>query len=311
MNVEVVLTALVAAAIAGSVPLMLAAVGEAIGERAGLLNLGIEGVLMVSGLVAFSLVLHSGSLVLGLTGGGGAGLLCGLGFGLLATRARADQAVLGLGMTMAGLGGTAFIFREVWGSQQPLLAVTSWRPLEGHLTWVPMVGPALGQQRWPVFAAWLLVIAMATVMRRSKVGLQMRAAGEYPLGLEASGASVDGIRITAAVLAGTLTGFGGAYLTTVELGLFSPGVSVGTGFMAVAVAMLGQRNPLRVALYSLGFGLLTGLDTALQLAGVGARPEFLRMIPYIAIVVTMVLQGRDRTSPAALGQAYRGLAGRR
>jgi ABC-type uncharacterized transport system permease subunit len=97
----------------------------------------------------------------------------------------------------------------------------------------------------------------------------------------------------------------------VELGLFSPGVSVGTGFMAVAVAMLGQRNPLRVALYSLGFGLLTGLDTALQLAGVDARPEFLRMIPYIAIVVTMVLQGRDRTSPAALGQAYRGLAGRR
>jgi simple sugar transport system permease protein len=139
----------------------------------------------------------------------------------------------------------------------------------------------------------------------------MRAAGEFPLGLEASGASVSAVRITAASLAGVLTGLGGAYLTTVELGLFSPGVSVGTGFMAIAVAMLGQRNILRVAVFSLGFGLLTGLDTALQLANVDARPEFLRMIPYLAIVVTLVLLGRDGKSPAALGQVYRGLAGRR
>jgi simple sugar transport system permease protein len=290
---------------------MLAAVGEAIGERAGLLNLGIEGVLLVSGLAAFWLVLETGSLVLGLACGAATGLLCGLGFGLLATRARADQVVLGLGTTMAGLGGTAFVFREVWGSQQPLLSISAWRPLEGLLEWLPMVGPALGQQRWPVFAAWLLVLCLAGTLRRSKLGLQMRAAGEFPLGLEASGTSVDGIRIAAAATAGILTGLGGSYLTTVELGLFSPGVSVGTGFMAVAVAMLGQRNPTRVALFALGFGMLTGLDTALQLADVNARPEFLRMIPYIAIVVTLVLLGRDRKSPAALGQVYRGLAGRR
>ena len=311
MNVEVVLTALLTAAMAGSIPLMLAAVGEAIGERAGLLNLGIEGVILVSGLAAFWLVLETQSLGLGLACGAVTGLICGLGFGVLATRGRADQIVLGLGMTMAGLGGTAFVFREVWGSQQPLLSIRSWRPIDSLLDWIPVIGPALGQQRWPVFAAWFLVIGLSSVIRRSKFGLQMRAAGEFPLGLEASGASVEGVRIAAAALAGTLSGLGGAYLTTVELGFFSPGVSVGTGFMAVAVAMLGQRNLLRVALFSLGFGMLTGLDTALQLANVDARPEFLRMIPYLAIVLTLVLLGRDAKSPAALGQVYRGLAGRR
>ena len=311
MNVELVLTAFLSAAIAGSVPLMLAAVGEAIGERAGLLNLGVEGVLLVSGLAAFWIVLQTGSPGLGMVVGAATGLMCGIIFGLLATVGKADQVVLGLGMTMAGLGGTAFVFREVWGSQQPLLSLSAWRPLDGLLEWIPIIGSALSQQRWPVFAAWLVVAGAGIGLRRTRFGLQVRAAGEFPLGLEASGGSVTLVRIAGAAIAGTLSGLGGAYLTTVELGLFTPGVTVGIGFMAVAVAMLGQRSIARVATFSLGFGLLTGLDTALQLANVDARPEFLRMIPYIGIVITLVLLGRDGKAPAALGQTYRGLAGRR
>ncbi len=311
MNTEAVLTAILAAALAGSVPLMLAAVGEAIGERAGLLNLGIEGVLLTSGLGGFWGALQTGRTEVGLVVGAVLGLVCGLAFGVLTTTGRADQVVLGLGMTMAGLGGTAFVFREVWGAEQPLLTVRGWRPLDDMLDWVPVAGPALGQLRWPVFVAWGLVLVIQIWMRRSRFGLQVRAAGEFPLGLEASGGNVNQVRVLAATLAGTLTGLGGAYLTTIELGFFTPGVAMGTGFMAVAVAMLGRRDPLRVAAFALAFGVLTGLDTGLQLAGVAVRPEFLRMIPYLGVVLALVLLGRDTRAPAALGQVYRGLAGRR
>lgn len=311
MNTEAVLTAILAAALSGSVPLMLAAVGEAVGERAGLLNLGIEGVLLASGLGGFWVALETGAGGWGLLAGAVIGLVCGLGFGLLTTIGRADQVMLGLGMTMAGLGGTAFVFREVWGSEQPLLNVRAWRPVGDALDWLPVLGPALGQLRWPVFVAWLLVWGLHVWLRRSRFGLQVRAAGEYPLGLEAGGGNVALVRILAATLAGTLTGIGGAYLTTIDLGLFTPGVAMGIGFMAVAVAMLGRRDPLRVALFALVFGVLTGLGTGLQLAGVAVRPEFLRMIPYLGVVLALVLLGRDRRAPAALGQVYRGFAGRR
>ena len=311
MNTEAVLTAILAAALVGSVPLMLASVGEAIGERSGLLNLGIEGVLLASGLAGFWVALESGNSALGLLSGAGVGLVLGLVFGVLTAICRADQVMLGLGATMAGLGGTAFVFREVWGSDQPLLAARAGRPLDDVLDWLPVIGPAIGQVRWPGFLAWALVGGIHLWMQRSRQGLQVRAAGESPLGLEASGGNVARVRLLAAAIAGTLTGFGGAYLTTIDLGLFTPGVAAGIGFMAVAVAMLGRRNPLRVALFALAFGLLTGLGNGLQLAGISVRPEFLRMIPYIGVVAALVLLGRDRSAPAALGVVYRGFAGRR
>lgn len=311
MNVEAVMTALLAAAVVGSVPLMLAAVGEAIGERAGLLNLGIEGVMLTGGLVGFWLALRTGSPEAGLALGALAGAACGVMFGVLATVGRADQIVLGLGITLAGAGGTAFLFREIWGSEQPLLTQTMWRPLAGQLDWLPVIGPAIGNQRWAVFGAWGLVAFAQWYLVRTRHGLRIRAAGEFPLGLEASGASVSLVRIQAATIAGAASGLAGAFLTTVELGLFSSGVTMGAGFIAVALAMLSRRQPWRVAVFALLFGLLSGLDTGLQIAGVNVRSEFLHMVPYLGIVVALIVLGRDPGTPAALGQVWRGLAGRR
>jgi general nucleoside transport system permease protein len=310
MNVESVLTALVAAAMLSSAPLLLAAVGESISERSGLLNLGIEGTMLIGALSAFWIALETDSGPLGLLGGTIAGLVIGIGFGALATAGKADQVVLGLGLTLAGAGGTTFLFREIYGSQQPLLAHGLGRPFEGWADWLPVIGPAVAQQRWFVFVAWGLVLVAQFFLFRTPLGLQIRAAGESPIGLESVGGDVTRVRVIAATIGGAFSGLAGASLATVELGFFSPGITAGAGFLAIALAMLGRLSPVRVAILTLLFGLLTGLDTGLQIAGVAARPEFLQMVPYIGIVIALVLFGRGTRMPRALGQPYRGLSAR-
>lgn len=307
MNAEAVITALLAAAILASVPVMLAAVGEAIGERAGLLNLGIEGVMLLSAFTSFWTTLESGSIPLGLLVGSGVGILIGAMFAVLTGWFHADQVVLGLGMTIAGTGGSAFLFREVFGSNQPLLSHAMGRPFHGRLDWLPVLGPAVGQQRWFVFVAVGLVIGCHLILNRTALGLRIRAAGESPLGLEAVGGDVRLTRLTAASLAGGFYGLGGAALSLVELGFFLPGVTMGAGFLAVALAMLGRREPLRVAMFALLFGVLAGLDTGLQVADVRVRTEFLQMLPYLGIVLAVIVAGRNQMAPRALGRPYRGI----
>ncbi len=311
MNVEAISTALIAAAILTSMPLMLAAVGEAIGERAGLLNLGIEGSMLCAAFGSFWIALETGSVTVGLLGGAVVGLGIGLVFGILATVFHANQVVLGLGITLGGTGGTAFLFREGYGSTQPLLALGIGRPFEGWLDWFPVIGPAIGDQRWFVFVAWIMVLAGHFFLWRTRAGLQLRAAGESPFGLESVGGNVTIVRIGAAAIGGVFYGFAGAALSVIELGFFSPGITAGAGFLAVALAMLGRLSPLRVGLFTLAFGLLTGLDTGLQIAGVNARPEFLRMLPFAGIVIGLAILGRGVRLPPALGQPYGGIASRR
>lgn len=311
MNVETVITVLLAAAVLSSMPLMLAAVGESIGEKAGLLNLGVEGTMLIGAFVAFQIASRAGNMTTGLAAGAIAGGAVGLAFGVLATIARADQVVLGLGLTLAGSGLTGFLFRESYGSDQPLLSFGMARPFRGAADSLPVVGPALLDQRWFVYVAWIVVAGCHVVLHHTRWGLKVRAAGESPFALEAIGEPVTPIRIGASTVAGTLTGLGGASLALVELGFFTPGLTSGVGFLAIALAMLGRLSPLRIALCSLLFGVLTGLDTGLQIAGVDVRPEFSRMAPYLGVVAALVIVGRRGRLPAALGLPYGSLGSRR
>ncbi|MGB3307843.1 MAG: ABC transporter permease [Thermomicrobiales bacterium] len=304
MNAEAVMTALLSAALLGSVPLMLAAVGEAIGERAGLLNLGVEGVMLIGGFTGFWVALRGESLLLGLCAGALAGLLVGSIFGVLTVAAKADQVVLGLGVTLVGGGVTGFLFRESFGSSQPLLDTTMGRPLAGLGDWVPIVGPAVFGQVWFVYLAWGIVLGCDLMLRSSTFGLRLRAVGEAPFAVDATGISVDGVRIAAAMIGGTLAGLAGAALTIVELGFFRPGVTLGIGFIAIALAMLGQLTPWRIAAAAMLFGLLRGLDAGLQLTSVKVRAEFLQMLPYLGVVIALIIVGRNIRLPAALGRAY-------
>lgn len=298
-----VVETLLMTAVLAAVPLMLAAVGEGIGQRAGMLNLGVEGVMLVGALAAFVAVEVTGSFLLGLLCGAAAGAGIGLVFGLFATRFTASQVVLGLGIALAGQGLTGFLFRERYGLSQPLLDRGMSRPFDA-IDGIPLIGPMLFGQKWFVYVAWLGVIAVAVILRRTRAGLVLTAAGDAPFSVEAAGIDVGRVRVIAAIAGQALGGLGGAALAIVEVGFFTPGFTVGIGFIAIALAMLGRQDPVRIALLALVFGLLRGLGTAIQLTDLHIRTEFLEMIPYVGVILLVVVLGRRARLPAALGLAY-------
>ncbi len=305
VDLGTVVSTILAAAVLAAVPLMLAATGEAIGERAGVLNLGIEGTMLLAGFAAFRLALETGSVVLGLLLGLVVGLVTGVLFGLLVTLAQADQVVVGIGLTLAGTGLSAFLFRDAFGSEQPLLDVGGGRPFDGLSDLVPVVGPPVFGQHWFVYLAFVIVVALDLVLRRSTLGLRFRAAGAAPFAVDAAGVSVSTVRIVATTIAGALSGLAGASLVLVDLGFFRPGITVGAGFIAVALAMLGQLTPWRIAIAAMAFGLLEGLSPGLQVADVPVSVEFLQLLPYLGVVVALLLARHHIALPAALGRPYR------
>jgi simple sugar transport system permease protein len=298
-----VVEALLAASVLAAVPLMLAAVGEAIGQRAGLLNLGVEGVMLLGGVAAFMVVNGSGLFWLGLLVGTLVGGLVGTVFGVLATRFAASQVILGLGVVLAGEGLSGFLFRERFGLNQPLLDSGMARPFRA-LDDLPLVGPVLFGQKWFVYAAILVVIAIDWYLRSSRAGLVLRAVGEAPFAAEAAGVHVATVRLRASILGQSLVGLGGASLAIVEVGFFSPGMTVGIGFIAIAVAMVGRQEPRRIALLVLAFGVLRGLGSVVQLTDLSIRPELLETLPYAGMIVLVAVLGRRAQLPRALGLAY-------
>ncbi|MDQ4044709.1 MAG: ABC transporter permease [Chloroflexota bacterium] len=298
-----VLETLLQASVLAAVPLMLAAVGEAIGQRSGLLNLGVEGVMLAGALVAFIVVEITGSFVAGLTAGALVGAVVGLLFGVASTRLASSQIVLGLGIALAGQGATGFFFRERYGLTQPLLE-TGMARLMSDWFGIGVVGPALFGHKWFVYAAWAGVLLIAAVVRFTRAGLLLRATGDAPFATEAAGVSVTRVRVAAATAGQALAGLGGAALSIVEVGFFTPGMTVGIGFIAIALAMVGRQDPLRIALLALAFGVLRGLGPAIQLTDWQVRVEFLDMMPYVGVIVLVVVLGRRVRLPAALGLAY-------
>lgn len=303
IDLQELLTVLLRTGLIAAVPLTLASLGECFVEQAGLLNLGIEGMMLVGAFTGFWAAELSGSLLLGLAAGVLVGLLLGLVFAVLAVSLRVDQILIGLGITIAAGGLTAFLFRDLYGRQQTLdgrldrLGV----PL---LREIPVIGPALFDQTPLVYLAWALVPAASFVLLRTRFGLAVRASGESPFAADASGVSVTRVRYLALLIGGAAAGLGGAFLSVVELRFFTPGLTVGTGFIALAITMLGAWRPYRILAGAVVFGLLRSLETGLPIVGVGVRTEFLQMVPYLGVVVALVVLARRATLPAALGLPY-------
>jgi simple sugar transport system permease protein len=296
--------ALLSAGLIAAVPLLLAALGETVAERAGLLNLGLEGMLLSGAFTGFYVALNSHSMLAGLGAGVAIGLLLGLLFGLLTITLRVDQVVSGLGITLLAEGTTGFLFRDFYGQGFPTLSLTTARLALPFLSDLPILGPALFNQQWVVYLTWLLVIGFAFGLARTRFGLEIRAVGESPLAADAAGINVFKIRYLAIMIGGAMAGLGGAFLSVADLNFFVPGMTVGQGFIAIAIAMLGNWRPYRVFIGAVLFGLLRSLANGLQIIGVDLRPEFILMLPYLGIIVALVLLAGRTTLPAALGVPY-------
>jgi simple sugar transport system permease protein len=286
------LSALVAGGVTAAMPLVLAALGETISERAGVLNIGLEGMMIAGAYAGFLVALETGSPWLGLAGGLGAGLLLSVVVAVLCVRLGLDQIVVGIAILVSMEGVTSVLHRARYGATYPRLdSMPGFKiPL---LSRIPVLGDGLFAQPLPAYLAIGALLAAAWFLRSTNLGLEWKAAGESPETLDVAGVSVARTRTYAALCAGVFGGLGGAYLSIIGAGIFVPFMTNGAGFIAIVLAMIARGRPLWVFIGALGFGMTVSLATALQLVGV-----------VVPIDVVLVVFARRVYLPAALGVPY-------
>jgi general nucleoside transport system permease protein len=300
---EAVLTSLIAGAIVAGMPLMLTALGETISERAGVLNLGLEGMMLLGAYLGFLGAYYGHSewlgFLLGMLGGAiGAVLMI-----VLCVWLGLDQIVVGIAITLAGEGITSVLQGAEFGSSYPRLGAPATVAIPG-LDKIPVLGPSIFDQPLLVYLAFVFAGVLVWVFRATNIGLNLRAAGEKPEALDAAGISVIATRSWAALATGLLAGLGGAYLSIVGAGVFTPFMTQGQGYMAIVIAMLARGRPLYVVLGSLLFGISLSIATALQLANINVSQDLVTMLPFIAIILALIIFNRRSYLPPALCIPY-------
>ncbi len=298
-------TPLVASAIAAAIPLLIAALGELVTERAGLLNLGLEGMMLMGALAAFVAITHGASLPWALLAGMLAGAAGALVFGFLTITLQASQVATGLSLTILGAGISSFLGRDYVGYRAPATFETL--PIPG-LADLPVVGP-LFDLNVLGYAALLAVVGVWYFLQRSRLGLHLRSVGESPAVARSLGLRVNRIRYGAVLFGGAMAGMAGTYYALAQLKMWQEGLTSGNGWIALALVVFATWRPGRVAIGALLFGGVTALGLWLQTVGVGVSTFALASLPYLATIVVLVSISADqqalrRHAPAALGKPF-------
>jgi simple sugar transport system permease protein len=297
------------ATIALTTPILLAATGELIAERAGIFNIGLEGMTLSGAFAAFLVTWQTGSIWLGIFVGLVAGMLLAALMALLSIELHADQVIAGVGLNILALGVTTFAFEQVFATR-PHVLLEPMRPLEiPVLSQLPYVGKALFNQVPIAYVAFLMVPIVWFVFYRTSWGLSLRAAGELPEAVETAGVSVRKVRWSAELAAGGLAGLGGSFLSVVSLGFFVQGMSAGRGYIALAAVIFGGWRPLGVLGACLVFGGADALQLRLQAVGFIPRQVWLVVLVVPVVYVALRrLRRRDHTSRAgfALSAGFAG-----
>jgi simple sugar transport system permease protein len=299
------LTVFVASTLRLSTPLILAATGEMVSERAGVLNLSLEGMMLLG---AFSGALgaqKTGSPLGGLLFGVAAGLVLAVAQAILSVRVRANQLVVGIGFNILALGATTFMYREIFGalSREVIPSFRVWN-VPG-LSRLPVLGPALFQQTGLVYIGLGLVAVTWWIMGRTQFGLAVRAVGENPRAADQAGVAVDRVRMLAVLYAGACAGLAGVFISVASISTFTEGMTNGAGYLAVTAVILGGWRSWGVLGACLLFGAATALQFLLPAMGMKIPTAGLVMLPYVlALVAVSGLLGRSRP-PAALTLPFR------
>ena len=302
MDVDLLVVATVARALAFATPLLWAALGEVIAERSGVVNLGVEGMMALGAVTGFAVAFTTGDVWWGLAAAGAAGLAASSLHAFVAITLRADAYVSGLSLTMLGLGLSALVGRAWVGRPLP----TPMRPVDVPLlSELPLVGPMLFQGQHLLTYAALVVAALAWVwMYRTRGGLVLRSVGENPAAVDAAGLPVRRVRYAAVLVGGLLAGIAGGYLSLAYRPSWGEGMVNGLGWIALALAIFSMWDPLRVVFAGLLFGACFTLAFRLQTV---FPPELLTMLPYVFTVLALVFtawrRGRHAFgAPEALGR---------
>lgn len=292
------------AAVRLGAPLALAALGEAITERSGVINVGLEG-----SIIAGALASALGALAWGAPAGVGVGAAAGAAvaavFALFALGLRADQIITGTAVTMGGLGFTAVAYESRFGATGTALTLPTLAavPVPG-LARAPVVGPALFAQAPTAYLAYALAPLLWLYLHRTAWGLELRAAGEEPAAAAAAGVRVVRTRVLATLFGGLLGGVAGAHLALAHTGTFSEGMSAGRGFIAIAVVVLGRWDPIGVLAAALLFGAASALQFFLQTLGLALPYQIFLALPYLLTLLALAGRVGRARAPAGLGRAW-------
>ena len=298
------LEAIILAVLAASTPLLLAATGELITERAGVLNLGVEGMMIMGAACGFGGALYSGSIFVGALCGIAAGIALSLVFAMMALGLAVNQVATGLALTILGIGlsgliGASFVGERI--TPAPRLYIPG-------LTDIPLVGRILFGEDAFVYLSLLLVVAVWWFLYRTRAGLILRAAGDNHASAHALGYPVLTIRLYAVMFGGACAGLAGAYLPLAYTPFFIPGMTAGRGWIALALVVFSSWRPGRLVIGAYLFGAVTILQLHAQGWGVGVPSQLMSALPYLATVIVLVFISRARTggstAPAALGTVF-------
>jgi len=296
---------LVAATLNAGTVLALAALGLLINEKAGVVNLGAEGMMLCAAIAGFAAVVHTGSDWIGFAAGIGAGALLAAIFGLLAIWLNTNQYATGLALSLFGAGFSAFVGIGYVQEKLP-------ERMQFAIPWlhdIPLLGPALFRQHPMVYFTMALVLWLVWFLYRSRAGLVLRSVGEAPESAHALGYPVRRIRLAAVVAGGALCGLAGAYISVIYTPLWVQGMVAGKGWIALALTTFATWRPGRVLLGAYLFGGVTMLQFHFQATGTEVPSQFLTMLPYLATIVVLALISRNPAwirvnMPVSLGKPF-------
>ena len=292
-----------AASVRVATPLLLAATGETIAERSGVINLGVEG-MMLAGALAATLGASAGGPWTGVILAILAGMLLALLFALVTIVSRADQIIAGTAITLAAVGLTGTVYREAYGTSGAGLTIPTLAPISiPGLSRIPVLGPGFFAQPAPTYLALLAIPAMWWVLFRTRLGLALRATGEGAAEARAAGIRIRAVRVGATVIGGAFAGLAGATLVLAQVGTFAEGMTAGRGYVAIAIVVLGRWHPLGVGIAALLFGAATALQFVFQAVGLAVPYQLFLMLPYLLTLLALAgAVGRVR-APADLGRS--------
>jgi general nucleoside transport system permease protein len=297
-----VLLGILASGIRLATPYLFASIGEAYSQRSGVLNLGVEGQMLLGAFVAFYIAKLTDSLWLGVLAGMGVGAFMGLAMAFVTINLHAKQGISGIGFYLFGLGMSNLLFQLLVGTVE---TVSGFPRIEiPLLSSIPWIGNIFFNQNILVYIAFLLVPVSSYVLNKTTLGLKIRAVGQNPEAADSLGVSVARVRYFTVVFGGTMAGLAGASLSIALLNVFQQGMTAGQGFIAVALVYFGAWRPWGVLAGALLFSLVNGLQLWIQVLGIPIAPEFAVMMPYILTILVLTLSVSKVRAPAALTKPF-------
>jgi simple sugar transport system permease protein len=297
-----VLVGILTSGIRLATPYLYASIGEMFGQLSGVLNLGVDGIMLMGAFFGFYVTYTTGNPWLGLLAAIIAGGIMGISMAFISVTLKAEQGISGIGLYLFGLGVSDLLFEQTLGS---IRTVSGFQPIYiPFLSEIPIVGEIFFSQNIMVYGAFALVPISWFVLNKTTWGLKIKSVGQNPAAADAMGVNVASVRYIALIIGGSLAGVAGASLSIALLNVYQQNLTFGMGFIAVALVYFGGWTPIGMLMGSLLFSLVNAFQLWIQVKGVPISPDFANMLPYILTIVVLIFAVRKVNQPAALAKAF-------